>query len=208
VDIIDTFVAPTGKLEYQELRQYIHSSGFTFAELQYALKHPVLVGRELYEGEFEPVEFGEDEPEMPSAYGQTIRFKLDMNSQTTTTMNQRLIPNIAGEITPEYNVYALRMQPVPEKPHMQQATIGKLSDKDVIIDDMSVSRSHGRIIHDNGDYYVIDDSSTNGSKVSHRDLLPGQAQALLPNSRVSFGRMVFIFTPLRLLYNMLVTATS
>jgi sigma-B regulation protein RsbU (phosphoserine phosphatase) len=57
-------------------------------------------------------------------------------------------------------------------------TLGRLPGQDLVLSDPLVSRRHAVIVQENGDYFVIDQSSThgtflNGSRVERAALLPG-----------------------------------
>ena len=63
-------------------------------------------------------------------------------------------------------------------------TIGRKTDRDLVIADSRVSREHAMIIADNGEYYVVDQSSRHGTFVNG---IKRDRQRLQPNDRIDFG---------------------
>ncbi|ABF43329.1 FHA domain containing protein [Candidatus Koribacter versatilis Ellin345] len=69
-------------------------------------------------------------------------------------------------------------------------TIGRLPDNDIHIDDLSVSGHHAKIVLEDGQYAVHDESSTNGTYVNGQKL----AYAVLTNEdSVLIGRHLLVF---------------
>ena len=63
-------------------------------------------------------------------------------------------------------------------------TIGRKTDKDLVIPDSRVSRDHAQIISENGDFWVIDQSSRHGTYVNG---IKRDRHKLEKNDRVDFG---------------------
>ncbi len=63
-------------------------------------------------------------------------------------------------------------------------SIGRKSDKDLVIPDSRVSRDHAQIVCENGTYFVIDQSSRHGTFVNG---IRCERQKLEPNDRIDFG---------------------
>jgi sigma-B regulation protein RsbU (phosphoserine phosphatase) len=63
-------------------------------------------------------------------------------------------------------------------------TIGRKTDRDLVIADSRVSREHAMIIAENGEYYVVDQSSRHGTFVNG---IKRDRQRLQPNDRLDFG---------------------
>jgi pSer/pThr/pTyr-binding forkhead associated (FHA) protein len=69
-------------------------------------------------------------------------------------------------------------------------TVGRQSGAYLLIDHGSISRRHAEISYANGQYFVRDLGSTNGTFVNEVRLQPDSAQALKPNDVVRFGTIV------------------
>src|SRR5438105_330967 len=63
-------------------------------------------------------------------------------------------------------------------------TVGRKVDKDLVIADPRVSRDHALILSDNGEFYVVDQSSKHGTFVNGEKV---QRQKLQRNDRLEFG---------------------
>jgi len=63
-------------------------------------------------------------------------------------------------------------------------TVGRKVDKDLVIADPRVSRDHALILADNGEFYVVDQSSKHGTFVNGEKV---QRQKLQRNDRLEFG---------------------
>jgi hypothetical protein len=72
-----------------------------------------------------------------------------------------------------------------------KATIGRSSDCDCVVRDPNVSRRHAELRRRaNGDWYVVDQESTNGVKVNGRKV---ESARLAPGDEVSLGTVSFVF---------------
>ncbi len=74
-------------------------------------------------------------------------------------------------------------------------TIGRSRQCDVKIDNESVSKLHAKLVCDpnTGGYYVIDESSRNGTCINGEPLVAGVRMAVWSGAYVSFGDAVFVF---------------
>ena len=63
-------------------------------------------------------------------------------------------------------------------------SIGRKTDKDLVIADSRVSRDHAQIVIENGDYFVLDQGSRHGTYVNG---VKRERHKLAPNDRVDFG---------------------
>jgi len=66
-----------------------------------------------------------------------------------------------------------------------QASIGRASDNDIVLNDFSVSRRHAYLKHENGEWMLYDNHSTNGIRVNDRHV---------PNAPVGSGDRAVIGT--------------
>ncbi len=72
--------------------------------------------------------------------------------------------------------------------------IGKLSScADAIIKDATVSRVHARIFSKDGDTFIQDLNSKNGTYVNGRRLLPNESIAIIPEDELTFGKRKFSY---------------
>jgi hypothetical protein len=71
-------------------------------------------------------------------------------------------------------------------------TVGRALDNDVIIDSAEVSRHHARIEVRNGEYYLLDLDSTNGTAVNG---LPASNSKLTHGDKLTFGTVALEFLP-------------
>jgi adenylate cyclase len=67
----------------------------------------------------------------------------------------------------------------------EQASIGRSSDNDIVLNDFSVSRRHAYLRHENGEWVLYDNHSTNGIRVNDRHV---------PNAPVGDGDRAIIGT--------------
>lgn len=88
--------------------------------------------------------------------------------------------------TPEGRVLAALERPL--------TTIGKRKEEaDVVLEDMSVSRLHARIVKEKEKYYIEDLNSTNGTFKNGLRLQPYERRELEPEDEVRVGRVIMIF---------------
>ena len=74
-------------------------------------------------------------------------------------------------------------------------TIGRSRTCDVKIDSESVSKLHARLVPDaaSGGYFIVDESSRNGTCINGQPLVAGVRMAVWPGAYVSFGDTVYVF---------------
>ena len=65
----------------------------------------------------------------------------------------------------------------------------------VLPGDGMVSKSHARIVYEQGQFFLYDENSTNGTFVSGARLRAGDAHALRPDENVRMGETVLLFRP-------------
>lgn len=88
--------------------------------------------------------------------------------------------------TPEGRVLAVIDRPV--------TTIGKRKEEaDIVLEDMSVSRLHARIVKENEKYYIEDLNSTNGTFKNGLRLQPYERRELEPEDEIRAGRVNMVF---------------
>lgn len=73
-------------------------------------------------------------------------------------------------------------------------TIGKRKEEaDIILEDMSVSRLHARIVKEKEKYYIEDLNSTNGTFKNGLRLQPYERRELEPEDEIKTGRVIMVF---------------
>lgn len=73
-------------------------------------------------------------------------------------------------------------------------TIGKRKEEaDVVLEDMSVSRLHARIVKEKEKYYIEDLNSTNGTFKNGLRLQPYERRELEPEDEIRAGRVLMVF---------------
>lgn len=73
-------------------------------------------------------------------------------------------------------------------------TIGKRKEEaDVVLEDMSVSRLHARIVKEKEKYYIEDLNSTNGTFKNGLRLQPYERRELEPEDEIKAGRVLMVF---------------
>jgi hypothetical protein len=73
-------------------------------------------------------------------------------------------------------------------------TIGRSRTCDVKIESESVSKLHARLEPDAGNtYYIVDESSRNGTCINGQPLVAGVRMAVWPGAYVAFGDTVYVF---------------
>jgi serine phosphatase RsbU (regulator of sigma subunit) len=66
-------------------------------------------------------------------------------------------------------------------------TVGRRTDRDLVLADLRVSREHAQIVRENDGVYVVDQNSRHGTFVNNEKLEPNRRQKLLRNDRLEFG---------------------
>lgn len=111
-----------------------------------------------------------------SAYGQTVFFE---EKGQASKQHHRLL-------TPEGRLFLSLEQP--------NLTIGKKKGEvDLVLQDASVSRMHARITKEDGDVYLEDLNSTNGTFQNEQRMRPYEKKKLEEGDEIKFGKVVFIF---------------
>ena len=71
-------------------------------------------------------------------------------------------------------------------------TIGRLAEHEIILDDVTVSRNHGKITIESGNSTIIDNNSTNGIYIN--DLLIKDNSKLNSGDKIQIGKFLLLFT--------------
>lgn len=88
--------------------------------------------------------------------------------------------------TPEGRILAELDRPI--------TTIGKRKEEaDIVLEDMSVSRLHARIVKEKETYYIEDLNATNGTFKNGLQLQPYERRELEPEDEIRVGRVLMVF---------------
>jgi hypothetical protein len=203
-DIVDD----RGRIGYNALVTFVQTySEAVFVSL---VQHPLLVGKELYEGDLRKMAFsrtgGTVETQTMLFQPQEIRkiregVGIKEDDFDRTTMMKR--PGQTQEGIPQQPqpqgiaraIFALRKGPNSLDRTSNVITIGRSFANDVTVADFVVSKHHAQITIFYGRYFIADLDSTNGTKVNQRQLQPNVKVKLSDYAEVAFGRMAFIFIP-------------
>lgn len=95
--------------------------------------------------------------------------------------------NVKREVcTPDGRILAVIDRPI--------TTIGKRKEEaDIVLEDMSVSRLHARIVKEKEKYYIEDLNSTNGTFKNGLRLQPYERRELEPEDEIKTGRVMMVF---------------
>ncbi|QIK38323.1 FHA domain-containing protein [Caldichromatium japonicum] len=159
------------------------------AEFVRFMRHPVLVGSAIQAG---------------LLYRQT---------ETTTAINKTFVFTLTDQDPLEGSPEAIKraIYLLTKRPDASTAThlltIGRISDNDLVIPDMSISKRHAIIEIMQDGYWIRDCDSTNGTLVN--DIPVGHKPVLLQDGDIiSLARYEFVFLTPASLYARLVTSSS
>ena len=115
--------------------------------------------------------------------------------ETTVLTSQPIVQNnpINREIESEYYLYIIRnLNGEKITIDVTPFTIGKdSSNMDFVLNNDSVSRHHATIIYENGDYFIMDNNSTNGTTIEGIKLQPGEKGEIGNGYIISLGNESF-----------------
>ena len=181
-DTIRDMVDDNSRINYRLLTNYIGHYAMPYFIEQ--IKHPLLVGKDLYDGELM----------QNISTSQTMRFKLSQFQEG----GDEAAPEVPQESKDPHEsitraIYMLRKKPFSGgMPNV--ISIGRSSENDVVIVDYSISKRHAQIILFHGLYFLMDIGSTNGTRVNGELVQPNVKVKLEPAANIAFGRIIFVFT--------------
>lgn len=115
--------------------------------------------------------------------------------ETTVLTSQPVFQNqpTNKEIQSEYYLYLIRnLNGEKITIDVTPFTIGKdSSNMDFVLNNDSVSRHHATIIYENGDYFIMDNNSTNGTTIEGIKLQPGEKGEIGNGYIISLGNESF-----------------
>ena len=71
-------------------------------------------------------------------------------------------------------------------------TIGRLTEHEIILDDVTVSRNHGKIVIESDNSKIIDNNSTNGIYIN--DILIKDSTEIHSGDKIQIGKFLLLFT--------------
>jgi hypothetical protein len=195
-DIVDN----KGRVNYEQLRQYV--SSHSLADFTAQVKHPFLVGKELYDGEISKKIAPKDQVGVSSsstmrfsaaAFRESLKTGISGGMGETTSIRSQE-PPVQKNTGISHAIYMIRKKLYSTENDPNTITIGRGANNDIVIADYVVSKQHAQIIIFKGMYFIVDLESTNGTKVNHRTVNPQMKVQLQLNSTIAFGRLCFVFT--------------
>ena len=82
-------------------------------------------------------------------------------------------------------------------------SIGRMIPNDIIIPDYTMSKNHASIVLHEGNYYIYDLESTNGTTVAGTILTPNKPRQLRAGDNIAFGRLGYVFLTAERIYKLL-----
>lgn len=185
-ETIRDMVDDNSRINYRLLTGYIAKYALPYFIEQ--IKHPLLVGKDLYDGELT----------QSFSTSKTMRFSLaQLRDEAKSTDAPQESKDPHESITRA--IYMLRKKPFSGgMPNV--ISIGRSSENDVVIVDYSISKRHAEIILFHGLYFLMDLGSTNGTRVNGELVQPNVKVKIELNSTIAFGRIIFVFTSSSTLY--------
>jgi len=71
-------------------------------------------------------------------------------------------------------------------------TIGRLAEHEIILDDVTVSRNHGKIVIESTKSKITDNNSTNGIYIN--DILIKDSTEIHSGDKIQIGKFLLLFT--------------
>ena len=175
-DIVDE----KNRVNYEQLKNLV--SKMSLSEFVEKAKHPMLVGKGLFDGIIRR-KTGE------GASTETIRFSL--NPMTAKVEK----PPVHGEQpagTMSQAIFVLAKKKYA-RDDLNTFFIGRSAENDIVIADFVVSKKHASITFSEGFYYLCDLGSTNGTRIEGMPIPQMSMNQLKTGNTISFGRIGFVF---------------
>ncbi len=184
-ETIRDMIDDNSRVNYRMLTAYISHYALPYFVEQ--VKHPLLVGKDLYDGELM----------QNFTNSKTMRFKVAnfRGPEGEAVSEEAAIPQESKDMHESITraIYMLRKKPFSGgMPNV--ISIGRSSENDVVIVDYSISKRHAEIILFHGLYFLMDLGSTNGTRVNGQLVQPNVKIKLDPSANIAFGRIIFVLT--------------
>ncbi len=173
-----------GRINYEMLMSYLLK--VTLTDFINEVKHPLLVGKQLYEGDLR-------EPKVPT---KTMKFRLQnlfYKKELIANSTSNVPESVGNSNSISRAIYMLRKKSFSQE-KADVISIGRVSSNDVVIADYTISRQHAQIIIFHDKYFLIDFKSTNGTRVDKQLIPPNVKVKIEIDSLITFGRFSFVFT--------------
>ena len=165
-------------------------------------RHPLLVGKELYEGQMNLPE-GMSNTTTMQFKAADIRAVLDEPFPANKTIHHNIHDlKLESGITQSIYVLVKNAGDLSEDGG-DTVTVGRAASNNIRIADYVVSKHHAELTYAYGKYYIRDLGSTNGTFINGARITSGAAVELQMNSEVAFGRYSFIFANPMELYQLI-----
>lgn len=184
-------VSNTGRIKNSLLISFINSA--SKEKFRSVITHPMLVSLRLYEGRLSKP-LGNSRATMVFNAEVLCRHMEETHSDSTPLLNTEENFNSA--------IFALKKNRDSTTP-THSFSIGRMIPNDIIIADYTMSKNHATITLHQGNYYIYDLQSTNGTKVAGTRLQANQPQQLKAGDSIAFGRLGYIFLTAESIYEFL-----
>ncbi|OGV56338.1 MAG: hypothetical protein A2X49_07195 [Lentisphaerae bacterium GWF2_52_8] len=181
-----------GRVNYEQLKKFVSET--SLADFTEQAQHPILIGKELYEGEITR------KAGLSAAVTNTSTMRFSVAAFKNiihpapelgaTTRHERPGAEESG-ITRA--IYLLKKKLYSNESDLNLITIGRAGNNDIVIADYVISKAHAQIVIFRGMYFIVDLGSTNGTKVNQQLIQPKLKVQLQVNSTIAFGRICFVF---------------
>ncbi len=185
---LDELTDGKGRLHYHQLVEYLLKC--TITDFIDQAKHPLLVGRQLYDGELRPNVYST----------KTMTFRVAEKKATlgaaelppTAPASVQTAGNKESDIS--HAIYLLRKNAYSGEVDSNVITLGRSAKNDVVIADYTVSNNHAQIVIFHGKYFIVDCRTTNGTRVDGFQIPPNLKVKINVNAKITIGRFRFVFT--------------
>ncbi len=191
----DKIISKKGKISYNDLKYYV--SQVSLSQFTTSVKHPFIVGKELFQGKLE-----RKEEALQGDSTNTMKFnaadlrkelngpQIDIGAGSSNMQTKVTTPEKEGISSA---IFYLKKQSFSYEPKKNNFALGRSEINDIVIADYAISKKHCSIISFFGKYFITDFGSTNGVDINGTLSKPNVKFQLPINSTITFGRLAFVF---------------